>query len=82
MSDFLTPAIAAATASGDAAVFSAAVTYRGWLGLRQSDPPTVEADAQTMLEDMPAPMIRATAVLVEARLEQGRGQSRFGWATR
>lgn len=78
MADFLTAAIAAATASGDAAVFSAALTYRGWLGLRRGDPCVVEADTETMLETMPAPFIRATAVLVE----QGRRQSRFGWTMR
>jgi DNA-binding CsgD family transcriptional regulator len=72
----LDDAVARARATGDAALFSGALAYRGWLALRRGDLSAAEADSRTALEaaSLPAPgMYRArnVAVLVETLVERG-----------
>jgi DNA-binding CsgD family transcriptional regulator len=68
--------VARARATGDAALFSGALAYRGWLALRRGDLGAAEADARTALEaaSLPAPemyRLRNVAVLVETLVERG-----------
>ena len=66
-----------ARATGDAALFSATLTYRAWATLRLGDLVAAEADAREVLEtrDLPAPALwhtLAAALLIDALVEQGR----------
>jgi DNA-binding CsgD family transcriptional regulator len=76
LSSLLDDAVASARERGDAALFSGALAYRGWLALRRGEPRVAEADTRTAIEaeHLPAPRmyrLRGAAVLVEALVEQG-----------
>jgi DNA-binding CsgD family transcriptional regulator len=77
LASLLDDAVAGARARGDAALFTGALAYRGWLALRRGDPRAAEADARTAIEAdaLPAPRMyraRSAAVLVHALSQQAR----------